>query len=163
MAVKDKRNDGKEAEGLIQDALILFERKHRATFVRLYDSTSAGATTGGNFLPSQPSDFIVTYQGKVSLLEVKSSIIHKSLRETVLRNVFSEDQIKGARLWVRAGNLATAAFYSHKSRAFEWWDMRDIVGAYLAPPRCRKLAGELLKVTGNEEASVIAALLAILK
>lgn len=162
MAVNGKRNDGKGAEGLIQDALILFERKHRATFVRLYDSTSAGATTGGNFLPSQPADFIVTYQGKASLLEVKSSIIHKSLRETVLRNVFSEDQIKGARLWMRAGNLATAAFYSHKSKAFEWWDMRDIVAAYLAPPRCRKLAADSFG-SGSAESSVISVLLDILK
>ena len=158
-----KRNDGKCAEGLIQSGLILFERSHRATFVRLYDSTSAGATTGGNYLPSQPADFIVAYNGKTSLLEVKSSIIHKSLRETTIRNVFSEDQIKGARLWIRAGNLATAAFYSHKSGSFEWWDMQDIAGAFLAPPRCRKLAVAPLIVSGNAEASVVAALLAILK
>lgn len=157
------RNDGKGAERLVQDGLTLFERKHRATFVRLYDSTSAGATTGGNFLPSQPADFIVTYNGKTSLLEVKSSVVHNSLAETVLRNVFSEDQIKGARLWVRAGNLATAAFYSHKGKAFEWWDMQHIVKAYLSPPRQRKLTADSVITTGNSEAEVVRALLRVLK
>jgi len=139
VAIVKKRNDGKGAEKLVTEALDLAVRKHRVAYVRLYDSTSAGIGSGGNFIPEQPSDFIVTMEGKAFLLEVKSSNHLECLSQSVLRNVFSDNQIMGARLWKRAGANAVCAFYSLATKRFDFWMMEDITMAYLAPARQRKL------------------------
>lgn len=135
-------NDGKEAEGHIQDALKTLERTKKATWVRLYDSKSAGFGSGGNIIPPQPADFIYVTDRGSSLLEVKSSENHLSMKTLPIREYFKECQILGARLWKRANKAALCAYYSLESKQFEIWDMSQVVQAYLAPPRKRQLQGE---------------------
>jgi hypothetical protein len=138
-------NDGKEAEGYIRDALKLFERKSRSTFVRLYDSKSAGLGKGGNVIPPQPADFIGLWKGLSFLLEVKSSERYDSLAQATIREVFSSEQMLGVRLWSRCSGAALCAFYSIPADRFEIWDGRDILVAYDAPPRQRKLTAKPLR------------------
>ncbi len=132
-------NDGKVSEGHVQEALKEMERRYKSTWVRLYDSKSAGLGSGGNIIPPQPSDFIVATPNRVATLEVKSSEMVASLVDTNLRAMFKENQILGARLWMRAGHGAICVFHSLVSNRFEIWSMKPVVEAYLAPPRKRKL------------------------
>lgn len=148
-------NDGKKAEGYIRSALELMEQKTKSTYVRLYDSTSAGLGDGGNFIPPAPADYIVVFEGKPSLLEVKSSEKHDCLSSCTLRSVFSDHQIMSARVWARASSNALCAFYSLKTKQFSFWRMSDIVKAYLAPPRQRKLAGPPLATCGNNSIEIV--------
>lgn len=134
-------NDGKLTEGLVQAALKEMECKAKSTWVRLYDSKSAGFGSGGNIIPPQPCDFIYTLNGNTAALEVKSSEVALTLQDTTLRSMFKENQIQGARLWHRSGNKAICLFHSLSNDRFEVWDMQQIVGAYLAPPRKRQLIG----------------------
>ena len=141
------RNNGKKSETIVQEALELLERQYPSTFVRLYDSTSAGLGSGGNYIPAQPGDFIYVLDSTaiiIMLLEVKSSKVHLSLTETTLRNVFSDNQISGSRRWLRAGALSLCVFHSIPGGCMEIWDMQDINRAYLAPPRQRKLTAKPL-------------------
>lgn len=142
-------NDGKLTEGLVQDALKEMERKAKSTWVRLYDSKSAGFGSGGNIIPPQPCDFIYTLNGTTAALEVKSSESALTLQDTTLRSMFKESQILGARLWIRSGNKALCIFHSLSSDWFEVWDMRQVVAAYLAPPRKRQLQGPRLDIGGR--------------
>lgn len=142
-------NDGKKAEGYVQDALKLLESKSRATYVRLYDSKSAGFGKGGNLIPPQPADFIVVMLGFPFLLEVKSSDKHDSLADTTLRSVFSAEQMLGVRLWKRALGGALCAFYAIRTGKFELWDGDDIRSAYNQPPRQRALQAQPLATQIN--------------
>ena len=146
-------NDGKESEGIVRDALLMMQEKKRSVFVRLYDTTSAG-----NFLPGQPGDFIVHAGGRGCLLEVKSSVKHASLLDTTVRSVFSLEQVKGARLWSRSG-AATLCVFHHVGKNFvEIWSMKNVVEAYLSPPRQRKLKGEPLRLVPTESFYLMQAL-----
>lgn len=151
-------NDGKSAEGYVTDALKLLERTRKSTFIRLYDSRSAGFGSGGNLVPPQPADFVFVLDGVTSLLEVKSSDRYKSLTECTVRNVFSEEQMLGAKLWTRAGNLALTAFYSLITKEFEIWNSMKIRAAYFSPPRKRKLDGPYIIGTTRDEESMAMAL-----
>lgn len=151
-------NDGKSAEGYVTDALKLLERTRKSTFIRLYDSRSAGFGSGGNLVPPQPADFVFVLDGVTSLLEVKSSDRYKSLTECTVRNVFSEEQMLGAKLWTRAGNGALVAFYSLKTKQFEIWDTMAIRNAYYAPARQRKLTGPCLSGSTSDSESLSHAL-----
>ena len=135
------KNDGKSAEHLVQDALKLLEKKHKATWVRLYDSTSAGYGKGGSLIPQQPGDFIFTMEGKFALLEVKSSNRYACLAEGTMQSIFSENQILGARLWRRSGARAFCLYHYTTTGRSELWDMAWVIDAFLAPPRQRKLKG----------------------
>lgn len=150
-------NDGKKAEGYVQDALKYLEAKSRATYVRLYDSKSAGFGKGGNLIPPQPADFIVLLHGFPFLLEVKSSDSHDSLADTTLRSVFSAEQMLGAQLWKRALGGALCAFYSIRTGKFEIWDSLDIREAYNQPPRQRKLTAAPLATQVDYNNAVLSA------
>lgn len=152
-------NDGKLAEHLIQSTLKEMEKTSKSTWVRLYDSKSAGLGKGGNVIPPQPADYIVATTRGCYLLEVKSSIVATTLADTSIRSLFKENQILGARLWFRAGQRAFCAFYSVKTRTFELWDMNHVVAAYLAPPRQRQLSGNPLQLC--KPAGLLAALLTL--
>lgn len=144
-------NDGSEAQARVQAALVLMERKYPTSWVRLYDSKSAGLGQGGNVIPPQPADYIVVTDKQACLLEIKSSNTYKSLAATTLRSMFKENQIMGARMWRRAGRGAYCVFYSLQTKQFELWHMRDIVEAYLAPARNRKLKVPPVKVFTEKE------------
>jgi len=121
------------------------ERKHKATFIRLYDSTSAGYGSGGSLIPPQPGDFIVHAMTVGCLLEVKSSQVHHTLPEVAIKSAFRDSQILGARLWARAGAKALCVFIHLPTKYIQLWDMASVVEAYYAPPRKRKLQGKPLR------------------
>lgn len=152
-------NDGKKAEGYVQDALKVAEARSKFTFVRLYDSKSAGLGKGGNIIPPQPADYIVLFDGVSFLLEVKSSERHHSLAQATLRDTFSAEQMLGVRLWERAGGGAVCAFYSLVTNLFEIWDSRDIREAYNAPARSRKLKAEPLASNITNHSAVLSSAL----
>lgn len=144
-------NSGKTTESLVREALKHIERYRESTFLRLYDSTSAGfgGMGGGNLIPSQPGDFLLQIKGlRTVLIECKSSEIYASLAEASMRKIFTESQILGARLWHRSGGLSLAVFQPlGRPGVIEVWYMQDVVKAYLSPPRKRKLLGAPCKVT----------------
>jgi len=146
-------NDGKVSEKVVRDALLMMQEKKRAVFVRLYDTTSAG-----NYLPGQPGDFIVHAGGRGCLLEVKSSFKYGSLLDTTMRSVFSEEQIKGARLWARSGAVTLCVFHHVGKNFVEIWEMKNVVEAYLSPPRQRKLKGETLRLVPTDSFYLMQAL-----
>jgi hypothetical protein len=151
-------NTGKDTEGIVRDSLLMMQEKKKAVFIRLYDTTSAG-----NFLPGQPGDFVLHAGGRGCLLEVKSSIKYASLLDTTLRNVFSLEQIKGARLWSRSG-AATLCVFHHVGKNFvEIWEMKNVVEAYLSPPRQRKLKGDPLALAPTESSRLMTILFDLIK
>lgn len=156
-----KRNDGSEAQNHIQEALKLLERSHKATWLRLYDSKSAGLGKGGNYIPEQPADYTYLVKGLSVLLEVKSSDVHCSLSDCTLRSVFSEHQIMGARLWLRAGGVAVCAFYSLQDKTFEFWYMEHVIKAYLSETRHRKLKAVPFALSGNNTETIMKNLLKV--
>ncbi len=124
-------NDGKVAEEAVQEVLENLKRYYRAHFLRLYDSRSAGAGKGGNFIPKQPSDYVFMRGGRGWLLEVKSSEKHQSFKQCSLKNYVSSEQIAGARTWVRAGGLSMFVFLSIPRNTFEIWEGMDVIEAYI--------------------------------
>lgn len=151
MAGLKGRNDGTAAQDKIQAALKIMESRSMSTFIRLYDSKSAGFGSGGNIIPENPSDFIVSYRGRTAIIEVKSSVTHRSLKDCTLRSLFRSCQMLGAYLWTRAGNQSWTAFYSVESGYFEFWPTMKVREYYLAEPRHRKLQGEPAAVCGDSE------------
>lgn len=94
-------------------------------YLRLFDTKSAG-----NFLPAQPSDFLVWQPERPGIfLEVKYSAQAESLR-SVFSNAVSANQMASARLADRAGQKYSLLFYSAPAAMFELWD-----GAYCARRR----------------------------
>jgi len=140
-------NDGKFSEGKVTEALKRMEEKYKATYVRLYDSTSAG----GSHIHGQPGDFILAVKGTPVLLEVKSSIKRSCLSSCTLRHAFSKGQILGARLWARAGASALCVFHHVHYDFMEIWSMQPVIEAYLAPPRSRELQGSPLLVCNHNK------------
>ena len=105
------RNDGKTAEAAVQKCLVWLETKYPCTFNRLYDSRSAR-----NLIPPNPADFIVGFDGKFYLLEVKSSIKFDTLKRAGVNGTFSANQLLSCRLWTRAGLNYIAVFYGAKKQ-----------------------------------------------
>lgn len=139
-----KRNDGKACQDIVQEALKSLESSVPSTWVRLYDSHSAGFGRGGNIIPPQPGDFIMLLKGTSVLIEAKSSEVHQSLLECCIKNTFSSEQILGARLHKRAGGKAICVFLSLKTKGLEIWDMSQVIEAFLAKSREGQLKGEPL-------------------
>ena len=80
---------------------------------RFYDTRSAG-----DFLPSQPGDFLVVYSGVPILLELKASDKHASLRACFSNNV-SSGQLAQHRIWGRA-KVATWFLFHGKGADFPY-------------------------------------------
>jgi hypothetical protein len=94
-------------------------------YLRLYDTKSAG-----NYLPAQPSDFVIWVPGRPSIfLEAKYSGVAESLR-SVFANAVSDQQMASARLAERAGQRYAVLFYSAPAAMFELWN-----GAYCSDRR----------------------------
>ena len=109
----------------------------RASFLRLYDSRSAGAGKGGNFIPAQPADHVLMRKGVCWLIETKSSNKKDSLADCSLRSYISEEQIAGARLWIRSGGRSIFPFLSLSTNIFEIWEGLDVIKAYMEGHRLK--------------------------
>lgn len=95
---------------------------------RFYDTRSAG-----DFLPSQPGDFLVIYRGVPILLELKSSDKHASLRACFSNNV-SSGQLAQHRIWSRA-EVATWFLFQGRDADFpyELWPGYHLVHTSTVP------------------------------
>ena len=142
--VKKERNDGKQAELIVRNALKYLECNRRATFIRLYDTTSAG-----NLLPEQPGDYVV-HMGVGCLLEVKSSIEHGTLSACTMRSTFSRGQMLGAKLWLRSKAAALVIFHKKGDDFVELWETCRVIEAFYAPHRHRKIQGKPFKVVSKD-------------
>jgi hypothetical protein len=89
-----KRNDGKELEGKLHDALLKHQEQSKTNFVRLHDATSSG---GRGF--AQPGDFIWLVPNMGVLIECKSSDVGADLLQLIKSSKKSRDQVPRHRLW----------------------------------------------------------------
>lgn len=134
---KTPQEVGKDFEDHLQAAMKLLQQKHKFTFIRLYDSHSAGS-----FLPAQPGDFCGVAQGRGFLMEAKSSAKVATLHgnKSVLSSNMGTTQAAAMKIWYRAGAVVLVPFLAQGTGEVEFWD-----GKYLAEifstPRARPEAG----------------------
>lgn len=115
-----KRTDadiGKRFEADIKAALDELQSRFPIYAHRLYDTHSAR----GNFLPSQPGDWIIASPTGGHLLEAKASEIYDSLRSCLSSHV-EADQAAAHRLWSRTGQPSWFLFYSERTFNLELWE-----------------------------------------
>lgn len=94
---KRKDNDGTVLETLVQQALTALCAMRPAFWHRFYDTKSARG-----FLPAQPGDFMLIWQGKAYLIECKSS----DKDNCVPMAWRTPEQIGKHKLWLRAGGYS---------------------------------------------------------
>lgn len=125
---KSPQKVGKEFEGKLQVEMSARMQKSRAYCHRLYDTKSAG-----NYLPSQPGDFIYLVRGTAMLLEIKSSAKYPTLagKRTPVTDLFDNEQIAKMRLWARAGGATVVVFMDQATNTIEVWDGKDVVQVYV--------------------------------
>lgn len=130
---KTPQQVGKEFEGEVQDELQSYQARHPTVTLRLYDTRSAG-----NYIPSQPGDFISVYFGNVNLLEVKSSLSHCTLegKRAPLTELFDAEQVAKMRLWHRAGANVWVIFKDQNSDHIEVWSGNYIAHCFITPRLC---------------------------
>lgn len=152
-----KEAKGKSFEALVQEAL-QEEAKVRPLVVhRFYDTYAAG-----DYLPSQPGDFLVVYRGLPMLLELKSSCVHESLRGC-FSNAVPPGQIGSHILWRRAEARCwfLFGFDDGKRRAYEMWPSAACIKArergkplrladrYGLYPTIEEMLNDLLDITNE--------------
>lgn len=122
--VSRSKNLGKWFEQVVQDELDKLRNTRKCTYVRLYDTTSAG----GNYIPEQPGDFIVVpraFSGAI-LLECKASKAHTSLKGCLSSNV-KRAQAAQHMIWQSVNQPCWFLFFSETTNTLELWD-----GGYVA-------------------------------
>ena len=85
----------------------------------------------GNFLSTQPGDFMFIAAGHPILIEAKASHKHKSLR-SCLAGMVRDSQAGYHRMWLRAGATCFFVFYSSITDVVEFWASEDICAARAA-------------------------------
>ncbi|WP_422451962.1 hypothetical protein [Endozoicomonas sp. ALC066] len=120
---------GKWFEGEIQKSLDHLQRKHKSTYQRLYDTTSAAG-----FMPKMPGDFICVYRGIPFLLEVKASSKYQSLSDGgAMRSLIKDHQIAAQRVWHRAGAAGGFIFLGADRKSVEFWEGVRVAEVYTKP------------------------------
>ena len=108
--------------------------RHYGVFIHRFSDSRAA----GNLVAQQPADFLVLgHTGRPTLLELKFSEAHESLRQCFSAMV-KPHQLASARLVSRARGEYQVLFYSKPAQQLEMWD-----GLYLA--EC-KAAGQVLEL-----------------
>lgn len=74
------RDIGKDWESTLNGVFSTISRDYVFTVHRLVDTGTAG-----NFVNSQPSDYLVAYRGKLAYLEAKASTVARNFRPSMLR------------------------------------------------------------------------------
>jgi hypothetical protein len=136
MKGKDKspQERGKDFESDFQALLKSMHQRLRANYYRFYDTRSAGA-----YMPSQPADYFLGFQGVMHFFELKSSEKHASLANG-LSSLMDKDQAAHLRLWARAGAGVHVLFLNQVSGAVEWWNGLAVSSA--------RAAGKAIKPLG---------------
>lgn len=146
---------GKEFEQDFQALLKSVQNSSPAIYHRFYDTHSAGT-----FLPSQPGDFLMLYQGQGHLFELKSSDTHDSL-SSGLSSLLDKDQAAHLRLWARAGAATHVIFWAQKTGVIEWWDGKVVAEHRAAgkrlPANTPRLGFENFRQFSNMFTSIIRA------
>lgn len=127
-AVKTVKEVAKEFEDETRLALDKMMSKQPSFFIRLYDTRSAG-----NYLPSQPGDFISIHAGKAFLIECKVSEVASNINRAILTKNFSDHQIAAMRLWARAGGEAIVPFLSVETNLVHIWQGAHLAQCYITP------------------------------
>lgn len=103
-----------------QDVQDFFEEKKRRNpliYHRFYDT---GSTGGDSFLPNQPADHLVIYNGNPVLIETKSSERHDSMAAN-FSGLVSNKQIAHHVMWNRA-KATTLFLFLNPDGHYELWD-----------------------------------------
>lgn len=118
MKGKDKspQERGKDFEADFQAVLKSMHQRLKCNYYRFYDTRSAGA-----FMPSQPADYFLGFQGVMHFFELKSSEKFDNLGSG-LSTLMDKDQAAHLRLWARAGAGTHVLFLDQVSGAVEWWN-----------------------------------------
>lgn len=123
----------------LEDAILDHGRermRHYSVFIHRFSDTRSA----GNYIPEQPSDFLVLPQmGRTLFLEAKFSEAHESLRSCFAGSVKAQ-QLASARLVHRAGRDYRVLFFANTSQSMEIWD-----GLYLAECRSQGIRLDLAK------------------
>jgi hypothetical protein len=110
----------------VEKLLRAMEPANRMRWFRFYDTKSAGS-----YLPSQPGDHLVLWQGRTFLIEEKLSTVHRSLASTgALRDLMGNEQAAHQILWERSGAKGLVIFKDHANSFVELWP-----GAYVGRVR----------------------------
>ena len=120
----------KEFEDDVRLVLDGYIRRNPTAYLRLYDTRSAG-----NFLPSQPGDFVAVLEGKATLIECKASEKHDTMvgNRTLLTKNFSDGQVAYMRVWHRAGANTIVLFLSANFDIIEVWSGNHLAETYVTP------------------------------
>jgi len=110
----------------LQAVFAEFREHLPSTFLRLYDTKSAGS-----YLPSQPGDFILNTPVDAFLIESKASAKYESLSSCLSSNVSKEQAVEHI-MWRRSGHRSVFIFLSTKTGLCSIWD-----GKYVGEHRRR--------------------------
>lgn len=109
-------NDGSELQDDLANALKRYCETHGAYWHRFPDTKSAR----GNFLKSQPGDFMFLVGGTSALIECKSSAVKAKLVTLAWHGDVGKRQLGKHRLWLRSGNPSLYLYGDLISKTYEW-------------------------------------------
>lgn len=123
---------GLEFQDHVQRLLTSFENRYPTTTQRLYDTRSAG-----NYLPSQPGDFITLWKPTTFLIEAKATTKYRSFSENraVLTSLVDIEQAAKMWMWDRAGAITLYVVKFSETSVVEFWDGADVYEALSEPRR----------------------------
>lgn len=128
---KSPQEVGKDFEETFRLLLKDLQKRCPCNFHRFYDTHSAGA-----YLPEQPADFLLGFDGGMHFIECKSSDTHQTLASG-LADLFSKDQAANLRMWSRAGASTHILFLSQRDGRVELWDGLRVSEARAAGKRIK--------------------------
>jgi len=121
------KNDGKELERKVAEALRVHQEKNRSVFHRFADTTSAA----GNLVQAQPGDFLwLHYFGPAVLVECKSTATGESILDLVKASKSSRRQIPCHRLWHIAGHKSIYIWGNLTTREVCVYEGKSVIEAY---------------------------------
>lgn len=126
--VKTAQEKGYDFEADVQGHLVYLMEYHKAYFIRLYDTKSAGA-----YLPAQPGDFVLWARGRSLLIECKSSEKEVTMSRSYITKNIGESQSAKMAMMERAGGFCCYLFRSEAARSIEIWPAVHIREVFLTP------------------------------
>lgn len=140
---KSAQQQGYDFQTDFQNKIAAMESKWPLRCQRLYDTRSAAS-----YLPKQPGDYLITFEGVTNLVELKASTKFNSLSQnrSVLTGAFEDHQIAEMRLYTRARGNAWAGFLDCASGEMEWWPGMAVARAYLTPRAVLSVDHRVLRI-----------------
>lgn len=126
-----KRNDGKDLENKLNEALVEHQAKFKSHFFRLYDATSSGGGRGHR----QDGDFIWLAPADTVLLECKSTEVRTPLLQLLKGSKTSKNQIAKHSLWHIAGRKTVYVYADLITQEVIAYCGYSVLAAVRAPAR----------------------------